>query len=69
MISKDLGLIAKQKQTKKFIPTSSKYPYTDYENEILDDLKDLKSSILEEGIKADKYVEIPTIARRRHMRK
>jgi hypothetical protein len=32
--------------------------YTDDENEILEDLKDLKSSIQEEGIKTDKYIEI-----------
>jgi hypothetical protein len=35
--------------------------YTDYENEILEDLKDLKSSMCESGIKTNKYIEINDI--------
>ena len=37
------------------IDTQNKY--NDYEKEILEDLKDLKSSISESGIKTDKYIE------------
>ncbi|MEA2018410.1 MAG: hypothetical protein U9N59_08170 [Campylobacterota bacterium] len=39
----------------------SKNNYTDYENEILEDLKDLKSSMYESGIKTNKYIEINDI--------
>jgi len=39
----------------------SKNNYTDYENEILEDLKDLKSSMSESGIKTNKYIEINDI--------
>jgi hypothetical protein len=35
--------------------------FTDYENEILEDLKDLKSSMSENGIKTNKYIEINNI--------
>jgi len=36
---------------------NTKSDYNDYEEEILSDLKDLKSSIYESGIKRDKYIE------------
>jgi len=39
----------------------SKSNYTDYENEILEDLKDLKSSMSESGTKTNKYIEINDI--------
>jgi len=40
----------------KVIDTESRY--NDYEQEILEDLQGLKSSILEDGVKTNKYVEI-----------
>jgi hypothetical protein len=39
----------------KVIDTQNKY--NDYEEEILEDLKELKSSICESGIKTDKYIK------------
>ena len=36
----------------------TKTQYTEYEKEILNDLKDLKSSMSEAGIKTNKYIEL-----------
>ena len=40
---------------------STKSQYSDYEEELLEDLKDLKSSISESGIKTGKYIEFTSI--------
>jgi len=32
--------------------------YNDYEKEILEDLEELKTSIYEEGVKTNKYIEL-----------
>ena len=36
----------------------TKIQYTEYEEEILNDLKDLKFSMSEDGIKTNKYIEL-----------
>ena len=36
----------------------NKNNFTDYENEILEDLKNLKSSMCKKGIKTNKYIKI-----------
>jgi len=53
-----LNLFKKDNMINDYKVIDNQNNYTDYENEILGDLKDLKSSMCESGIKTNKYIEI-----------
>ena len=52
-----LDLFKQDNLIKDYQVIDTQNKYNDYEKEILEDLKDLKSSISESGIKTDKYIE------------
>ena len=56
-----LDIFKQDKLIKDYQIISNQNKLTDYENEILEDLKDLKASISENGIKTNKYIEIVDI--------
>jgi hypothetical protein len=56
-----LDLFKQDDLIKDYQIISTKSQYNDYEEELLEDLKDLKSSISESGIKTGKYIEFTSI--------
>ena len=56
-----LDIFKQDELIKDYQIISNQNKLTDYENEILEDLKDLKASVNENGIKTDKYIEIVDI--------
>ena len=52
-----LDLFKQDNLIKDYRVIDTQNEYNDYEKEILEDLKDLKNSISESGIKTDKYIE------------
>ena len=52
-----LDLFKQDNLIKDYEIINEKSKYNDYEKELLDDLNDLKTSIYEDGIKTNKYIE------------